>query len=418
MTELILGLALVAFVVWHGWMEDPNRGIKAGDRESPDPGLERAVRAAVGVLPEGLSLHASRSEWSSETGSGTVVGTRLVVKGIAPQLSISDHSWTDVDVGDTGLDSRFSLMGPPPLVRAILDAPARRALVAVLDQPIRKHSLKAADGGLQVDVWHRDADGLGLVARVLLAAAERLQAPADVPARLAAIARGDAIATVRLASLQTLIRDFPDHATTAASVRAACQDREGEVRLAAARALGEEGRPVMLALARGITDDECSAQAVENLRDATAAELAPILEAAQRPGRDGPLRPFTTRACVEALGRLGEEAVPLLDVALRSENEAVAIATIRTLRRIGGPSVVMSLQAAVEHHGRGDVRREAERALDDVQARLVGTPGQVSLAQGEAGQVALADDTAGQVSLDEARAPEAPATDRRRVVKQ
>jgi HEAT repeat protein len=165
-------------------------------------------------------------------------------------------------------------------------------------------------------------------------------------------------------------------------------------------------------------DDACSAQAIGALRDATAHELSPILETAHRPQRlrKAPPRPYTARACVEALGRLGEDAVPLLDAALRSENEAVALATIRVLDRIGGPAVVMSLQAAVEHHG-GEVRRAAETALGDVQARLVGTPGQVSLTTGDTGQVSLAEDGAGQLSLPEKPVPsQRPTAQRRKVV--
>jgi hypothetical protein len=342
-----------------------------------------------------------------------------VVSGLCPQLSIRFGSGTDVEVGDGDLDGPLTLMGPPPLVRAMFDGPARRAFLAVARTPMRKDTFKLFDGELQIDVVESEVAQLEPLARLLLAVAQQLQAPADVPARLAKNARDDEDAGVRLVSLQTLVRDFPGHAQTTAAVLSACDDVDGDVRLAAARARGAEGRSLLLALARGTeVNDACSAQAIDALRDATADELAPILAAAQRGqgSSKAPSRPYTVRACVEALGRLGEDAVPLLDGALRSQNEAVALATIRVLDRIGGPAVVMSLQAAVDHHG-GDVRRAAETALGDVQARLVGTPGQISLTTGDTGQVSLAEDAAGQVSLPEKPAQAArPAPQRRKVL--
>ena len=416
---LVFWAAVIGFLIWRNAVEDPQWGLKWPDRTLADPDREQALRAAVGPLAGGLSLGLSACEWSRETGPGTQVGTRLTVSGLCPQLSIRFGSGTDVEVGDAELDGPLTLMGPPPLLRAMLDRPARRALLALVRMPLRKDTFKVFDGQLQVDVIETEVGRLEPLAQLVVAAAERLQAPPDVPARLAAIARDDGDAAVRLASLQTLVRDFPGHAQTAAAVRSARDDAEGEVRLAAARALGAKGRGLLLALAGDTeVDDACSAQAIDALPDATAAELTPILEAAHGPGRSrkAPSRPYTVRACVEALGRLGDEVVPLLDAPLRSANEAVALATIRVLDRIGGPAVVMSLQAAVEHHG-GEVRRAAETALGDVQARLVGTPGQVSLTGGDAGQVSLAEDAAGQVSLPEKRSPaQASAPPRRKLI--
>lgn len=416
---LLFWAAVVGFILWRNALRDGDLGLKSPDRTLADPEREQELRSAVGPLGPGLSLSLSTCEWPKEVGGGTQIGTRLTIGGLCPQVSIRFGSGTDVEVGDADLDGTLTLMGPPPLLRAMLDLPARRALMAVARAPMRKDSLKVTDGTLHIDLAETEVHLLEPVARRLLAAAERLRAPADVPARLAAIACDDEEAGVRLSSLQTLVREFPDDARTTAAVRSACDDMDGEVRLAAARARGTEGRGLLLALA-GDTEvnDSCSAQAVGALSDATVEEIAPLLEAAHKSRGLGqaPPRPYTARACVEALGRLGEGVVPMLDEALRSENEAVALATIRALARIGGPAVVMSLQAAVDHHG-GDVREAAHTALGDVQARLVGTPGQVSLSGGDAGQVSLAEDAAGQVSLpDKPSLPESTAARRPKLV--
>src|SRR5262245_250464 len=344
MWTLLFWGAVLAFLVWRAALEDREWGQKWPGRALPDPEGERALLAALGPVATGLTLSARKCEWARKTGPGSHRGTRLVVKGVCPQLTLGVESGVDVEVGDAALDGVVSLMGPPALVRAMLDKPAREALLALARSPSRPGSLRVRDGELRIDVGERDS--ARSVASLALAAAVRLQAPADVPVRLLANAREDDDAAVRLKSLRTLVREFPDHAATAAALQAACGDGDGDVRLAAARALGADGRPVLLALARDTkVDDDCSAQAVDALADASAAELGAILEVAQRtPHRPGaPWRPHTARACVEALSRHGKDVVPLLDQALRSENEAVALAAIRALDRIGGPAVVVPL---------------------------------------------------------------------------
>jgi HEAT repeat protein len=421
MWHVLFWLAVLALVLWRHALQDPEWGQKWPDRELPAPSdRERALLSAVGPLPSGLSLSMRHLEWAKDESPGSQTGTRLVVKGVCPQISVSVGDGVDIEVGDAALDGMLSLMGPPPLVRAMLDGPARGALLALARSPSRARSLRIRDGELRIDTVEGNVGELERLARLALTAAARLrQAPADVPARLAANAREDHDPAVRRSNLQTLVREFPDHALTAPTIRAASEDGDGEVRLAAARAMGEEGRPVLLALARDTAvDDACSAHAIDALGDGSLAELGTILEAAHRApyGGQAPWRPHTARACVEALSRLGEDAVPLLDVTLGSENEAVALATIRALGRIGGPAVVIPLQVAADHH-RGDVRQAAETALGDVQARLKGTPGQISLSAGDSGQVSLADDAAGQVSLERApEAPAPPAPQRRRLV--
>jgi hypothetical protein len=403
---LLFWAAVIGFLLWRHSLEDPQWGIKWPDRTLADPEREQALRAAVGAPAGGLSLSLSTCEWSRETGPGTQVGTRLVVSGVCPQLSVRFGGGTDVEVGDSDLDAALTLMGPPPLVRAMFDRPARRALMALARAPVRQDTFKVLDGRLQIDVAETAVDRLEPVARLLLAAAERLQAPADVPARLAGNARDDEDAAVRLSCLQTLVRDFratrtppPPCAPPATTSKARCGwRRRGPWAPRGVRSCWR------WRATRTWTTRVPPGPSTSCGRHRRRAVAHPGDGATAPPSRTAPSRPYTARACVEALGRLGEDAVPLLEGALRSENEAVALAAIRALDRIGGPAVVMSLQAAVEHHG-GEVRRAAETTLGDVQARLVGTPGQVSLTAGDTGQVSLAEDAAGNVSLPEKPAP-------------
>jgi hypothetical protein len=420
--EILFVVVVVAVLLWHAKLQDPEWGARSPDRELDDPVGEKALQDALGPLPDGLALSVRGCEWAAEIGNGTDKGTRLVLKGVSPHLTISAGGAVDVGVGDAVLDGALTLLGPPALVRATLDLAARSALLTLARSTIRAGSLKVRDGELRVDVPQADTAALVRTARAAVAAAALLQAPSDVVARLCANVERDIVPGVRLASLQTLVRDFPDDARTPAAVRAACEDRDGDVRLAAARALGAEGRGVLLALARDFhVDDAASAQAVDALRDVSLAELEAILAATRGRSRGDetqpPARPYTARACVEALGRLGDSGVPLLDTAARSDSEVIARAAVRSLEKIGGPAVVGPLQDAIRHQS-GDVRRAAEVALGDVQARLTGSPGQVSLAAGEAGQVTLSEDVAGRVTLGRAAEPEPPAPAGRRVLKQ
>jgi len=421
MGYVLFWLIVLGLLLWRKALQDPEWGQKWPDRELADPEREQAVLAAVGPVECGLAVSVRYVEWSAEQGPGSWRGTRIVVSGACPELNISVGSGSDVDVGDAALDGALSLIGPPLLVRAIMDSPTRKALLDLARSScVRSGSFRVRDGQVRVDVLRPPLgrDPADAIARLALAVAKSVQAPADVPARLAANAREDPEPGVRVSNLNTLVREFPDHALTATALRAAATDSDGDVRLAAGRALGAEGRPIVMAVAADTTvDDSCSAHAMDALRDVSAPELGEILAAAQRPerGRGGPARPHTARACVEALTRLGEDAVPLLGEALRSENEVVALAAIRALDKIGGPATVIPLQEAVEHHG-GEVRQAAATALADVQARLTGTPGQISLAVGDTGQVSLADDVEGRVSLQTpaGRTAEAQLTDRHR----
>lgn len=71
----------------------------------------------------------------------------------------------------------------------------------------------------------------------MVAAAQRLVVPEDIPGRLAQNARTDPLPAVRLANLPTLARECPERPETREALRAACRDPDDEVRLRAAMEL-------------------------------------------------------------------------------------------------------------------------------------------------------------------------------------
>ena len=68
------------------------------------------------------------------------------------------------------------------------------------------------------------------------------------------------------------------------------------------------------------------------------------------------------------------------------------------LERVGTVAAVMPLREAAERVR--ELRRTAARAVGAIQARIEGaSPGQLSLAAGDAGQVSLVEESRGRVSL-------------------
>jgi len=400
-------LVPVALVVggWAAW-----RGIERlldgpSPSERPDPGLEQAVRDQLGPLPPGLALHVWR--YAGPDGRGA----RIVVRGACPTLSISCERGGQIELGDRRLDERFCCVGPAHVVRALMTAEARTALLRLVESPaVRARSLAVHHGRLSVDV---PRGGVRFSGAACADAAEdavdlvrRLQAPGDVLARLAANALTDPESDVRVANLVQLRHDFPDRAETKVALQDALAHDDPALRLAAALALGEEGRATLVALAEH-GDDAIAAAAIEALGTLPLATMRRLLSYAlsPRPGEAGPMRPSTARACADVLARSGEgEAVELLADVLAARHTAVALAAVHALRRIGTVAVVAPLHDAARTHPDAEVRAAARGARDDVQMELVdAAPGQLSLSGGDAGAVSLAEDASGRVSLPPAK---------------
>ena len=337
-----------------------------------------------------------------------------------------------VKTGDQAFDDAYFVEGPDWSVGALLDGPTRRLLLraAVL------FSAFELDGGrLRVEV---PEEALSRALPLLLDVGRRLAGPVDMERQIVRNARKDRESKVRLINLLLLIRDRPGAPDTMKALHLACSDPSPKVRVQAAIELGEEGHGVLLKLLEKSKNDAACARAVSHLGSKLPFERA--RDVLSRSLRKGLVQ--TARACVEtlghrraagigilarvmeeqtgelataaalALGTTGEAAAepPLLQ-ALQSEDNGLREAAAAALGRAGSVAAVQSLQDAAERFWLDlSFRQAARQAVAEIQSRVEGaSPGQLSLAEGEAGQLSLASSEAGQLSLAQAEAAQAKA---------
>jgi hypothetical protein len=330
----------------------------------------------------------------------------------------------DVEVGDPSFDADVMLQGGSS-VRAFFDAETR---AIVRDVFTAGFAVRVAHGALSASFAPQVArrsyftpDTL----RTLLQLAHRLEPQADPASRLEQIARGDPLSAVRTAALRMLMEDMGDRTETGRAVRAATRDPDPAIRLMAARALGTEGEPIL----RELVVDPLQSDAIA---EASLAALGPRLTIATARGvlvRADSARVRSGGAALRLVAQGGEPEVPLVADLLMRVQGALAIAAIEALATIGGPAVEAPLVEALrpaepavaaaaaralarrgsvgavaalrdaERRG-GEVAGPARTAIAAIQARLPGaSPGQVSLADGDAGRISIASATDGSVSL-------------------
>jgi HEAT repeat protein len=350
----------------------------------------------------------------------------------------------DIETGDATFDREVFVSGRPALARAVLGAEARRAVRALTSgrlpvpgAPWVEARVDVGSGKITVEIVESVFDDpdrprvSGAMLRWLLDAARLLSTPASVPAAIAALTREDPEPGVRLACLRHLLEAFATDPATRAALLAARADPDPAVRVEAALAAGEDGVETLLDAARAEgTADGLRAKAIVGLGERLPLDLA--REALGRAGDDE--HRTSALACVEALGGMGDRAVPALTAALASSDGEVAVAAARalgrtataseaalvavladgrpavrvaaaeSLGRVGSVETVPALRDAAERSDEGGMRRAARQAIASIQARLSGAaPGQLSLAAGEAGELSLAEERApgGEVSLAE-----------------
>jgi HEAT repeat protein len=394
-------------------------------------------------------------------------GTRIVVGGLrhgaygltmrAEGVSSSIEKAfgeKEFEIGDEHFDAAAYLQGAPTLIRAIFDAETRRATAAFLGGRVRVGTPGAGEQTLAVRTSLSDSElrveirerlfmslrsVLPAVVREAVGLGQRLARPDDLAGRLADNTRREPVAAVRLANVQVLAREFATHPRTRETLLAALQDDSQAVRLEAAIALGPDGREALAGLAiRDETPDRIASRAILAL----GADFPPAQALARLQHALQADRPAVARACIGIIGPIGSPegtgalagvlaganaelavaaaqalgagtgadaaAERALVEALGHESSAVRVAAADALGRIGTPLAVVPLRNC--GGGRifeGDVGRAARQAIAAIQARVTGaSPGQLSLAAGEAGQISLVDeDVRGRVSIEEAAEP-------------
>lgn len=334
------------------------------------------------------------------------------------------------DTGDPAFDGLIAVGGRVGAVRALLPAPARHAIATLA----RGAAVRLRKGEFAYEIFERVTNANRLTALIHSArtALRTLPHLSDVSAALAEAAHSDPVSGVRARCLATLLSEEPDHPRTSGALDAALADPSDSVRVVAATALGERGVPVLREIAmREEGDEEPSARAITLLgRHLPVEQTLAILDSAlgrkrlavaaaaiESLGRSGDAAAFPrllavlhgddTGLAVIAADALGDAASPATELALiqalaSSSNPPLQRAITRALGRAGSIAAIAHLRAMLasgECHS--SLVPTVQQAIAAIQARLPdASPGQVSLAEGEAGQVALADESdSGRLSI-------------------
>lgn len=454
----LLGAAVAFSIIYLFAYEAGRARMRAWREAASGAGLADTVATDVLGVGTGLTGRVGllRVSFERYQRGRSEKGTRIVIDGLGhPSYEFAlrkegvgsriekAFGEREIEIGDPEFDSRAYVHGSPRVVHAILDAETRRLVGELIDGRVATEDpgeplegrVAVSDGALRAEIpestFRPGGRRLTGALRTLLAAAHRLVLPDDIPARLGHNVQADPLPEVRLASLLTLVREYPAYAATRDALRAACRDTDAEVRLRAALALGDEGREVLLDLASSAgVDDSQAARAVIALGGDLARERAEeaLSQALQSKRR------ATARAAVGVLGnRGGSEVVPALAAALADADDELAEAVATALGAAGEASAEGPLVAALDRHGptawraiaaalgrvgtAGAVaplrtmasrypfdlrlRRASRQAIAEIQSRLTGaTPGQLALADDDAGQLSLAEESAqGRVSV-------------------
>lgn len=353
-----------------------------------------------------LKVKAGRGEQGTEIPSGLQVFSR----GPANRPG-------EIIVGDPGFDSRFSVRGDAETVFALLGAETRLIL---LEELAETGWFCVQDAAVSLEKDFALADGAGpieaLVGRSVRVAA-RLTLPwRDLAEVLLENALHDPCEEVRIRAFSTLADRHPGRPSFRKAVEGflAATD-SAAARLQAARALGADGFKTIAAIARAPSSpEEIAARALAYaarfpLQPGTPgvplARVVPLLRHAVT-GTQGRLRLAGLVAITELAGGAAREG-NLESLRAAGLEEAVIAglgtgpereqrAAVAALGAMGTSAAVPHLRAAGElAFAWGGLRREAEKAVSDIQARLSGSAaaGQVSLADGRgaSGRVCLAD---------------------------
>jgi hypothetical protein len=355
----------------------------------------------------------------------------------------------EIELGDDRFDSQVYVHGGEDVLRAVLDTETRQIVRGILQSgltiegdPLVQGHVIVRDGEVVAEFdrhQSRVREHLPRFLATLLDVARRLDRPKSLVKRIVENTRREPEWQVRLGNLRLLAHAHPRHPLTREALKRGCQDERQAVQLECALALGvadaydtlqeiacsewADDKDASLALGALGTclplDKALSilAHALRTRRPETAVAAMGILGETAAPTVVAPLakvlgleKGALAVAAARALGASKQPAAeaPLLD-ALRISLLDVGVAVATALGQVGTAAAVLPLKEVAESAREAPLRKAAREAIAAIQSRLGGaSPGQLSLADGEAGQLSLADDDPrGRVSM--AKADEPPA---------
>jgi hypothetical protein len=342
----------------------------------------------------------------------------------------------EIEMGDEIFDAAVFIRGPELALQAALGPRTRWLVCELLQTPGR-----IADGALHVLLRSTSiADTAKVRAAVvsMIDLAGRLKDPENLLARLRDRFHEEPAPGVRLRLLELLADRFPAEPEARAVFREALLATDDNLRLRAARVLGDEGRGTLIEIATYTDGDNAQAvRAIELLGRRLPIEGAlEILNDSLRTGHHTVARaaiqtlglhggaaaidrlavvlavgePLLAAAAAHALADTEDPGVePRLLAALPTAHPDVALALCHSLGRVGSSAAVAPLrETALAATTDRTVALAARQAIAAIQARLSGaSPGQVSLAEGESGDLSLAEpDASGLLSLPREPPPE------------
>jgi hypothetical protein len=444
MEPLVLGLFAAAAVggqiaanwgrrraLARAWVETARlAGLSEISVDTPYP-LPLSVSARAGTRL--VRFEAGRWPLRQVPRSFRVATTKLITlrsEGLGTSLEKTVGT-SELQIGDEAFDQAVFVKGPPEILRAVLDSQMRSRLQCLVGG-LRSGRVAVLDGDVCAEMPDPIEETPSLLAEFLgdiVDLARKLDVPADIPGRIAENTRREREWQVRLRNLQLLWEKYPKSEATREAIAHARGDAHPEVRIKAAMASDEDGIATLLEMAADSSnDEEYAARAVSWLGAALptekAVEILDLSLGARRlktvvvcldrlayvGGADlvarfarilAMERGDVGAAAARALGASGGSAAeaPLLE-ALRKAKDPVTTAAAEALGRVGSAASVLPLKEAADTN-RGPLRRAAREAVAQIQSRIQGaSPGQVSLAGGEAGQVSLVvENPTGRVSL-------------------
>jgi HEAT repeat protein len=415
------------FMIWGGRQGLVAQRCRIGELEECGLTVERAF--PIFSLIEGLRASDGVVQVAWEKSH-----LRMAIPGLAGFTEVAIRpekpvvKWTrEIELGAPEFDDTFFVQGPAQLVSALLDAEARRLMLAMNN---RSQRLRVQHGAIETEMMEAE---LVTFLPQLLDLGHRFARTGDIRQKLAENARQDPEPGVRLNNLLLLVHELPEAPDSREALHHACLDPSPRVRLGAALELGPEARTLLLELAEETEDDGVSAQAIARLGGELPAQRARDLLSAALERRqlktasacltalaaDGTAEVVAVLAAVldrergdlaaaaaQALGASGNPAAePALIRALQREEDAVQVAAAQALSRVGTANAVPLLKEAAEHRG-ADLRRATRQAIAEIQSRLPGaSEGQLSLAETEAGQLSIAEAEGGRLSIADPAGP-------------